>query len=723
MGVSMMVSGAQDLYHGVRAAMGKEVINWGDYWTNKGISYAISAISMGWNNFKAGLSAIKEQVGRVAEASKNFFTNTASNIMGKQAVTEFAKSSITEGTKEVSKTTFTSIASDFIAKEGMSKVVMEVGKSIAIQNVTNIAAKEIAKSLEVEKEDIREDAYNQIMQTLTSEPASSHINHLLAIDQINGNHFYANKIKQDAYKLLTPKADKISSLARKITGAAMSGMASRSGNMGAVIAIGTMSTVTEIAEANKQIKNLVEDFCGELKESITNTYHEANRTVPSLMYKLMPQYTIKQEEIGDVIDILATNQVLDKNTMQFNHQYIQPMVNFESGLLFDKPLPEPEVENPIYHFGQIVNKPPQAKIHAFQMEELKKNAPSEPKNIEEIDFGPFRGVRNRIIKVSRHISEKQVDNKQKEKQALAEEMANRAADRTVGIIRHNIISPVIAPAISLGVNQLAKGFMDVVTKKPESKSIIGVSDPLERKFLADNLARASFSGIGVSAGDSVESKSKKGELIEKSKSLFATRNNTAIDRVIEKTFSIFSNKYDQSLEESQKHENISSVDLFTERNREINTNVSSIRRGNVHAVFKNASEFNETMGGTIRYMFDQASHISHVVSPEITGLFNASTGTMGYGITELYQLTMPDNVKRFLAQSYKHMMGQFPTENQRFLVQTTMGTLAGQITAKGINLAIVNKANNPKATSALSNSSHTLDNKMLPMQQISFGFF
>jgi hypothetical protein len=69
----MMISGAQDLYHGVRAAMGKETINWSEYWVNKGISYAISIISMGWDNFKAGLSAIKEQAGRLAEAGKNFF--------------------------------------------------------------------------------------------------------------------------------------------------------------------------------------------------------------------------------------------------------------------------------------------------------------------------------------------------------------------------------------------------------------------------------------------------------------------------------------------------------------------------------------------------------------------------------------------------------------------------------------------------------------------------
>ena len=83
------------------------------------------------------------------------------------------------------------------------------------------------------------------------------------------------------------------------------------------------------------------------------------------------------------------------------------------------------------------------------------------------------------------------------------------------------------------------------------------SDKLEKQFLLENYRRAGLIPheiTGVSAGDEVEIDSAKEHKLTRnknSKSLFATRNNTAIDRVIEKTFSIFADKYDQSLEESQ----------------------------------------------------------------------------------------------------------------------------------------------------------------------------
>ena len=517
LGLSMMMSGAQDIYHGVRAAMGKEVVNWGDYWTNKGISYAVSIISMGWENFKAGLNAIKEQLGRLADAGRNFFAGTASSVMGKEAASEIAKGTIKESVSEASKTTFTSITSDFIAKKGMSQIVLEVGKNIATQNITKVVAKEISKQLEGEKEDIRENAYNQIMSTLNSEPVSSHISHLISLDKISRHNHYTGKIKQEAYRLLTPKANKISSLARKITSAAMSGVASRSGSAGAGIAVGTISTAAEIAEANKQIKNLVGDFCEDLRNSIVRIAQEANNTIPSVMYKLMPQYTVKAEEVNDIIDVLVANKVLDRDSMQFNHQFLRPMVNFEAGVVFNTPLPEPAVDNPIYHNEQIVNKPSKEKIQAFQIEEIKKNAPSEPKNIEEIDFGPFRRVRDRIIKVSREISTKQTEENQAEKQALAEELAGRAADRTVGIIRHNIIAPVAAPIVGMGVDKIAKGFMQAITG-PER--FMGATSELEERFLAENVARAGFTGIGVSAGDVTSLRSGSGN--EKDKGSAAT---------------------------------------------------------------------------------------------------------------------------------------------------------------------------------------------------------
>jgi hypothetical protein len=69
------------------------------------------------------------------------------------------------------------------------------------------------------------------------------------------------------------------------------------------------------------------------------------------------------------------------------------------------------------------------------------------------------------------------------------------------------------------------------------------------------------------------------------------------------------------------------------------------------------------------------------------------------------------------------MMVEFPTENQRFLVQTTTGALVGQVTAKGLNLAVVNKVNNPRATSSLFSSSPMLENGIKPMQITHSGQF
>jgi len=157
-------------------------------------------------------------------------------------------------------------------------------------------------------------------------------------------------------------------------------------------------------------------------------------------------------------------------------------------------------------------------------------------------------------------------------------------------------------------------------------------------------------------------------------------------------FSVFGKKYQESLQESERHKNISSLDLFESRNREINQNVLNIKQGRGNVAFKTAGEFNETFGGSLRYLFDQASHTAHVVTPTYTGVVNAVNGTIGHGVAELYQLTLPDRAKEYLAETYKGMMGYFPTENQRFLVNTAAGMLVGQVTARGLNLGMINKS-------------------------------
>lgn len=464
MGVSMMLSGAQDLYKGVRVGMGKDIINWSDYWVNKGISYAVSFVSMGWDNFKAGLNAIKEQVGRIAEAGKNFLTNTASTVMGKQAASQIVTSTVQKGAK----TTFTGIMSEFIAKEGMSKVVMEVGRSIALQNLTNVVAKEIANSLDEIKEDIRENSYKQIMNTLTSEPNATRLNRLITIDRMMGNHRYVSEIKKAANELLAPKIDRITQLAKQLSTAAMTGMASRSNNITTQIGVKVISTGFQMAEAAKEIKNLLADFCDDLTVRIAAIEHSSSTTMTEIMYTRMKQRSLADSDVNSIIEILKMNQVLRPDTMQFETQLLEPILGFVSGITFTEPLPKPKVVNPIMFANTLINKPSVEEIKAFQLQDLKQKNTNEPQNIEKVDFGPYRDYREAIIRASREINEFQTADYSQEKTQLAEELSSKVTDRTMGIVRHSIITPIVSPTINFASDKLTQYFVDLATKKPIS---------------------------------------------------------------------------------------------------------------------------------------------------------------------------------------------------------------------------------------------------------------
>jgi len=269
-----------------------------------------------------------------------------------------------------------------------------------------------------------------------------------------------------------------------------------------------------------------------------------------------------------------------------------------------------------------------------------------------------------------------------------------------GMVASGIISPIMSPIVSNALEFVLErtGLQKALSEGSK------LNNELEEQFLIENYIKAGY-GVGVSSGDN-DNKTDITNKPKKSRVMFDGRGNPAIDRFIDRTFAILGEKHQESLQESERHKNINSLDLFESRNQEVNLNVSNIRQGQGHVVFKTAGEFNETFGGSLRYLFDQASHTSHVVTPTYTGVVNAVNGTIGHGVAELYQLTLPERAREYLAETYKGMMGYFPTENQRFLVNTTAGMLVGQVTARGLNLGMINK-----------NGSSIQSPKIMPMQQ------
>ena len=155
-------------------------------------------------------------------------------------------------------------------------------------------------------------------------------------------------------------------------------------------------------------------------------------------------------------------------------------------------------------------------------------------------------------------------------------------------------------------------------------------------------------------------------------------------------FSIFGEQYQKSLQETYRQKGISSLDLLESRSQEIDRNVLSIRQGQGHVVFKAAAEFNEVTGGTFRYLFDQVSHTAHVIDPGSKALVDATFGTVGHGVRELY-LKLPAENRLYIENAYKDVMGHFPTENQKFALELPAGILLGQMTTSGLKLAVVGK--------------------------------
>ena len=140
-----------------------------------------------------------------------------------------------------------------------------------------------------------------------------------------------------------------------------------------------------------------------------------------------------------------------------------------------------------------------------------------------------------------------------------------------------------------------------------------------------------------------------------------------------------SNAYAASLQESIRQESISWLALFESSSREIDINEAIIRAGSGHALFKEATVFNETMGGTLRYLKDQTAHMGHIITPEGTAMVNTGLGAMGYAVSgALHEL--PEPVKETFSSVYSaYITPHAATPNQRFFADAALGSAVSAV--------------------------------------------
>jgi hypothetical protein len=127
--------------------------------------------------------------------------------------------------------------------------------------------------------------------------------------------------------------------------------------------------------------------------------------------------------------------------------------------------------------------PSAQEVKKFELEDLKRKNTNGAKNIEEIDFGPYRRNRGAIIKTARELEQHQSHDYAAERQELAEELAGKVTDRTMGIIRHSIIAPVAMPAVNFCVDTLSGHLMSLGSKDPSEDFGVAAGDRDVKKSL------------------------------------------------------------------------------------------------------------------------------------------------------------------------------------------------------------------------------------------------
>ncbi|MGX6960781.1 MAG: hypothetical protein ACIPMY_06220 [Rickettsia endosymbiont of Pentastiridius leporinus] len=90
------------------------------------------------------------------------------------------------------------------------------------------------------------------------------------------------------------------------------------------------------------------------------------------------------------------------------------------------------------------------------------------------------------------------------------------------------------------------------------------------------------------------------------------------------------------------------------------------------------------MGTIGRYGVDQTKQALSY-DPATKAVLNSAAHTVGY----VTNLVTPDPVLKFIEKQYKFVLGHFPTENERFIIESCGGILLPEVGGLGLKIAVI----------------------------------
>ncbi|OZG32131.1 helicase-related protein [Rickettsia endosymbiont of Culicoides newsteadi] len=234
-GVAFITEGLQDLYKSINAIQSGH-FSWNNYWTEKGITLAVTLEMMGAENLAGKLGATK--------------------VLTKEGIKTVVKEEVKLTTQELVKKAI---------KESAIKTVVNIGLDYAATGLSKAAVNEF-------KDEIRDTVNKKISNSLLSQHMVGSLSHIMMVDDFNHNAKGRNAINQGVADILTSKRNIIGEITSKV-------LTSLShSNYSTIKAVAYTARAANTAHDVSKLQDFADNFCQSLEGKIR--YIESN--LPSL---------------------------------------------------------------------------------------------------------------------------------------------------------------------------------------------------------------------------------------------------------------------------------------------------------------------------------------------------------------------------------------------------------------------------------------------------------
>ncbi len=287
LGIAMIVEGVKDLYTVVTGGF-NQGFSLENYFSSKAISYTVSIIAMGWDNFKLGLQAVKESITVAATGIKN----VALQALGKETIKQGV---LSEATKSVTSEGLVKSAFE-IAKKAIPEAILSVGAQHAINFVSDQVADNIVKEF---RDDISNSVRGKINNVINDPLTANVIDRSVLIDTMLDTNKFTAHIMNEMALILRPEESAFINAASTIIKAIAKQYHS---------GIATCISLAEKAATVNKILDVTERFCHKLISKLSGISSElpSNQEV----FNIYMQYYISSDDSIAIYNTLINEKIL-----------------------------------------------------------------------------------------------------------------------------------------------------------------------------------------------------------------------------------------------------------------------------------------------------------------------------------------------------------------------------------------------------------------------------